>query len=343
MRPPRRALSVLAAAVLGATAPVATASPASAAGSLLTVLSMPAGAHAGVARAVNNRGVIVGQIDSRAVRWSATGQLSYLARQSGWIESAAVAVNNGGTAVGWARVSADTTIAVWWNADGSVGKAMRVGAPSAYTGINDRGDIVGWSFDATAGRTEPIEVVNGRLAWLSDELSTDWSGALAGVADDGQPSVVGRINDGTATYGVEVGIAPPGIGGWMSLGDNANPVAISRDGTVIAGTDRGQAAIWRLGAQPHTGYPTWTRETIALPTPNGNGLVQAMSRNGTKFAGLALFPFGVSVGFFYDSAAGRATTMSELYAHPYGVNDAGVVVGSAIIPGTNQSGPVAWK
>lgn len=109
-------------------------------------VSGPAG---GNAMAINNRNQMVGQIRSSvgiyplAARWNPDGALTHLAPQTARI-ARAVAINDGGMAVGEAEVTRYDNHAMVWGPDGKVTDLGTFGGTfSAATHVNAAGQVLG--------------------------------------------------------------------------------------------------------------------------------------------------------------------------------------------------------
>jgi probable HAF family extracellular repeat protein len=131
----------LAVAGLSVTTLVAIAAPASAA-TRITDLGVPKGSLVSQAADINASGVIVGDNETRAVRWTDT--ITVLPSLGG--PSSAYAINAEGTAVGWSNDAENLAYAVKWDSAGAL--TTLEGGDSAR-GINDSGVIVGTRWAGT--------------------------------------------------------------------------------------------------------------------------------------------------------------------------------------------------
>ncbi|GAA0931761.1 hypothetical protein GCM10009557_94650 [Virgisporangium ochraceum] len=210
-------------------------------------LALPSGASGGVAQGVGADGTAVGEAwwpdgDSKAVRWSASGEVTVLASTTRW--AAAYAVGDDGTVYG--TLDDGATPYAWGT--GGAGRALPTPAGST------KGKVFGVAGDYAYGHVGTLEATRksgdkqgggGEPRWVRWQLSTgavvevtglsasgvDATGAVAGSAQRDGHRYPARWRDGTIAE-------LPGTTGGV--------VATSRDGTRLAGlTDGGVPTVWR--------------------------------------------------------------------------------------------------
>jgi probable HAF family extracellular repeat protein len=149
---------------------------------------------------INNAGTVVGEAQKfaasgatlgwRAVRWNASGTAAFELQNLGG-DSAALAINNAGTAVGYSAGRA-----VRWNASGGLTELGNLGSASRAWAINEAGTAVG-----RAQKLESASVVNDRaVRWNASGTAATELGNLGTINGLGQTEAR-DINDAGTTVG----------------------------------------------------------------------------------------------------------------------------------------------
>jgi Protein of unknown function (DUF3466) len=168
-----------------------------------TLTPYPSGLTTDQAYAVNGSGTVVGYADDDlphgytaafAARWDGSSQsasiLSDLGEPSYLTDSKAIAVNNSGTAVGYATLPYSYRQAMRWDGAGTAatvldGLAGNIGRSEAYS-INDSGTAVGYGSISDANRNYGTRAVRwgaaGTAATQLDDLGTDPFGSTDSAA-----------------------------------------------------------------------------------------------------------------------------------------------------------------
>ncbi len=151
------------------------------------------------ALSVNSHGQVVGSTLNRAARWDA-GVLVPLATPSGY-QSQATAINDGGVAVGQINSRAAVRQAVRWDSSGRAMTALPGLSSSGEgiaTALNTTGQVAGASTNAS-GQTHAVVWQGGRATDLGT-LGGTRSSAEA-INDLGQTVGYSRLSDETVTHG----------------------------------------------------------------------------------------------------------------------------------------------
>ena len=148
------------------------------------------------AAAISASGVIVGWAQntystSRAFRWTRAGGMRDLGTLVGGESSGAMAVNSAGEVVGWSDNGRGQTVAVRWDTSGAILSLLPLSTDDGRaTGINDRGEIVGYSdicvyYDcsSTAFRWSQPAGATNPLAGKSYAYAIDSAGNVVGQVD----------------------------------------------------------------------------------------------------------------------------------------------------------------
>jgi hypothetical protein len=188
------------------------------------------GSTSAYANAMNNAGTVVGwaykyaegsdlSLGTRAVRWDYTGtvatELGNLGTDStgSAVLAEAVAVNNGGTAVGYAPKYVDGSLkgtrAVRWDASGTV--ATELGILGTYSdgttysqayALNDAGTAVGWVDKYVDGSRQGNRAVRwdytGTVATELGNLGFDWSSQAYAINNAG--TAVGNVGSAAVIW-----------------------------------------------------------------------------------------------------------------------------------------------
>ena len=157
-------------------------------GSVIDLGILPGGNYS-AATAVNNAGQVVGRADQdeheQAVLWSPSGGITNLGTWN------AAAINDLGQAVGSAYVGIYRHSLLYSEATGLVDIGMPGGVNSRATGINNLGQIVGWSGDSSSQTTAWLRQSDGTVVSLGTlGRPQSWT---TGINNSGQ--VVGYYYD----------------------------------------------------------------------------------------------------------------------------------------------------
>src|SRR5208337_4216405 len=140
--------------------------------------------------AINSSGQIVGVIDRRhpsgAFLWTKTTGIQDLGSISG--TSDATAINNSGQVVGSFGTVGDEQALIWSQATGFQDLGTLGGCCSQATGINDSGQVVGWSY-TTSGETHPffwtLSAGMQDLGFIGEALGINNVGQVVGSYSNG--------------------------------------------------------------------------------------------------------------------------------------------------------------
>ena len=295
-----------------------------------------------------------GRRELTSVTWekSTTGVDIIAIGQYNGLYTMLVDINDNGLAVGWGY--ADTPEgqrerAISWK-DGVFTDLGTLGGNfSRAHQANNAGVIVGESQDAT-GRYSPVVWENGVIRALP-RLSPDnpFAGGNAQAINE-RGDIVG--NDYSDVYGIRA-VLWPAAGGVVDLGKLPNTdfswaTGISSDGTIM-----GQSLFW----SPTTGYSgrpfIWrdgTQSEVVLPpggAPIGSDIATGQMFNdaGDFLAFVQAEPnyFGRAMVFRNGAfeTLGMLPNASQQLSMPYGLNEAGDVVGTAF--GVFNFNPVLWS
>lgn len=194
----------------------------------MTPLGSLPGLPSSLANGINDAGAIVGfaftndHLHTRAFVWREGTGMQAL-EDLGGDASLAQAINAAGTSVGWAYDASGILHAVSWNSAGQVTDLNPPGAISEALGINNRGDIVGWVFGATASASH---------AWLWKHDGTQVDLKTLG----GAGSQAFAVNDALVVVGVsDRRVRPPVAFVWapnsgmhdVGFGSNSQALAIN--------------------------------------------------------------------------------------------------------------------
>ncbi|HEY4232435.1 MAG TPA: hypothetical protein VGM76_03350 [Lacipirellulaceae bacterium] len=256
----------------------------------------------------------------RAVRWDASGtiptELGNLGTDaiSGYTYAIAYALNDAGTAVGYAYkvVSGSGQRAVRWDASGtaatelgSLGTNANGFALAAAYAVNGSGTAVGYSEKYVAGSNKGNRAVrldsSGTAATEPGNLGTDSSGVTSAIAT--------ALNDGGTTVGWSL---------KYTAGSSLGQRAVRWDASGTAATELGSLGTSAGGATFGNAYAV-----------NGGGTVVGISRK---------FVAGKNVGdraVRWDATGTAATKLGNLgtdasgtsNSSAYAVDDAGAAVG----------------
>ncbi|MEU4765894.1 hypothetical protein AB0H12_21810 [Actinosynnema sp. NPDC023794] len=140
--------------------------------------------------AINEAGVVVGNRDTKALRW-AGDQVTVLST-SGGVANSPQAINERGDVVGWTTDASGTRRATLWRAGGG-SVTLNVPGRSEAVAVNDRGDVIGWT--GSAGSPRGFLWRDGKVVYL---------GSLGGtrslpVALNERGTIVGESTTADAT------------------------------------------------------------------------------------------------------------------------------------------------
>jgi len=257
-----------------------------------------------------------------------------LATPTGYVSAVAAAVNNLGIAVGYATDAAFGTIAVKWNHSGSVTSLGTLPGDdfSAALGINDRGQIAGYSGNSTAGTDHAVE-------WNAQGAITDLGASPGQITD----SEAHAINDRGEVVGSDQ-TAPRIITAtrWSANGtiDNFGLADIDTvgDTTVSAVNDRGEMAGYQFVIHGRPSPIRWNADASYLQLPvlpdarGGGGQANGINNLGITVGLSPTSAFHVFDAVSWDTK-GDITDLGGLPggigSSANGINDPGVTVGSA--------------
>lgn len=343
----RRLVAVGMCAAAGTVMPLAATSPAATAVTPVTrYVAVDLGSlGGGFARAtdLNESGVVVGwswladDVTVRAFRWTEPTGMVALGSLGG--DAQAAAVDESGRIVGWSETADGEQHAVLWRAGGSIVDLGTLPGDewSEALAITDDGTVLGVSAGADG---------IGRRSFVWDEAL----GARALSLPDGL--VASDLNDAGWIVG-NPGFVDDPVGGFRELdtlgGSSAVAQAVNAAGAVAGsadlypGDEASQAVLWDaagvptgLGTLPGVGPYTDGCCTGALDL-NATGIVVGW---GTVDGD------DVSRAFVWDAAAGIRDlgTLGGEEATAYAVNDAGLVVGEAMVgDGTWRTNATMWR
>jgi uncharacterized membrane protein len=333
----RHTFAFLAVAAIGcqgeaSTAPLAVAAPTLARLTPLAAsfkyqdLGFPAGYVEGVARAINDSGVVVGEVRNgttlRPARWT-NGLKELLALPVGVAVGRAWDVNASGTVVGHGHDITLREYPLRWNSSG-VAILGDLGQGGAAKGVNGHGLVVGY-------------VKSG-----STHLPARWS-ASGSVTTLALPAgYVSGFAEHVNSAGDIIGTVRDGLGNDMAWLWRANGASLAV-GSTLTGISRGidiassgAAAVWGITAA--TGYAARTAPPYASATILFAGDVKRMS-NKERYV-------GNSQGQAYTLQGGTSVLLplpAGFSGAAYGVNSCGNVVGSAAYSFGGLPRPVRWN
>lgn len=264
----------------------------------------------------------------RLFRWTKDGGFSFINRPDGWLQYNDVRLSHdGSTIVGSASIAGNpATRGFRWRQ--STGHSLLDPVPgediTSATGVSADGDlVVGHSNKSTsysaavrwnaAGQVERLgEPGNGQfLQHRATAVSLDGS-VVVGVGETFATSQAVRWTQDTGFTGL----------GWLEAGDISSPVAVSADGTAIAGW----STIEPYDANPNPSFRPfrWT---------SGTGMVQ-LEAAGDSYATDMSGDGGFIVGGSFDGAvlwdpSNHAVLIEHLLGSVLGLNLNGVHLASA--------------
>lgn len=342
----RRLVAVAVCAAAGSVVPVAATAPVTSAATPVTrYVAIDLGSlGGGFARAndLNESGVVVGwswladDVTVSGFRWTEPTGMVALGSLGG--DAQAAAVDESGRIVGWSETADGEQHAVLWRAGGSIVDLGTLPGDewSEALAITDDGTVLGVSAGADG---------IGRRSFVWDEAM----GIRALALPDG--FVASDLNDAGWMVGNPGFVTEP-VGGFRELdtlgGGSAVAQAVNASGAVAGsadlypGDEPTQAVLWDvagvpigLGTLPEVGPYTPGCCTGALDL-NANGIVVGW---GTVDGD------DVSRAFVWDAAAGIRDlgTLGGEEATAYAVNDAGLIVGEAMVgDGTWRTNATMW-
>jgi probable HAF family extracellular repeat protein len=303
------------------------------------------GGSSSVALAVNDYGQVVGSsstvgdAEQHAFSWTAAGGMVDLGTFGG--RTAATGVNNNGLVVGYSDDSSTRRALVWTAADGMVDIGSLGGGSSAAFGVNDSGQVVGWS-----------EVITGQaphaFVWTLAEGMTDlgtlgdpsWQSVATAINESGQivgwsrSSKLGDVHAFSWTAG----------GGMVDLGTlggtRSSAEAVSDSGQVVgsshlAGDAEMRAFSWTTTGMVNLGVLTSGSTLSAAAGVNSSGQVV-----GYSYLHPAPEPHAVSWtsgGALIDLGTLGGTTSAAA-----AINESGLIAGySTLADGTQHA--VVWS
>jgi hypothetical protein len=257
-----------------------------------------------------------------------------------------VDINDNALAVGWGYAATPQGFrerALSWK-DGVFTDLGTLGGFSRAHQTNNAGVIVGESEDA-AGRFSAVVWENGVIRPLP-RLMPDYSGGSGNAqAINERGDIVG--ND--SFFGFAHAVLWPVTGGVVDLGllpgsDISWATGISRDGTVmgqsISFSQIGRPTLWRGGTMSEIALPPGAR-----PIGNDVATGQMFNDAGDFLADIGTDPFSTGRAIVFRNGAFETLAMlpnAQLQlSKPYGLNEAGDVVGLAY--GPFNFNPVLWS
>ncbi len=323
MRSTARILALVSAAVVAAggalVGTAAAAAPAPASVYRIIDLGTRGGGGSSSAAAINARGHIAGQSNGHAVLWR-DGRIVDLGLLPGGAVSFATDLNDRDEVVGYAATAAGTTHAFVWR-DGRMRDLGAMAGDNSYAfGINNAGDIVGWS--ATEANNNGLHAIRWRGGRMID-LEPDLQYSIArDITDDGW--IVGLRS--TPTHPANAW----GVAWWHG---SATMIMADTGDMPMAANDRHEA-VGIFGTLVAGG------QTTQLPTPAGATVIQAYGLNNrTQVVGFTDF-----TAVLWDHGTTiELPGLSAGVTGAYDINDRGQIVGtSATTPeGINQHA-VLW-
>jgi probable HAF family extracellular repeat protein len=112
-------------------------------------------------KAINEAGVVVGNRETKALRWK--GDQVTVLSTSGAVANGPQAINERGDVVGWTTDASGTRRATLW-LGGDRPVTLNVPGRSEAVAVNDRGDVIGWTGSPTAARAFLWQ--NGKVTYL---------------------------------------------------------------------------------------------------------------------------------------------------------------------------------
>ncbi|TCO46513.1 hypothetical protein [Actinocrispum wychmicini] len=150
----------------------------------MTVLPLLPGTTTGMARGINDAGVVVGNSGSFPVRWEIDGTITKLPL-SGSGSAQGDHINNHDVVAGWAAISSPSNQhAARWANGGFTDLGTLSGDSNSWTeGINDAGVVVGFSYPTDAERA--VRWTVGGVIQQLPSLAGGGSGRANGINDSG--------------------------------------------------------------------------------------------------------------------------------------------------------------
>lgn len=247
--------------------------------------------------ALNEAGVVVGTSGDHAFRWQ-DGRLTDLGTLGG-ATSSAVGVYESGVIAGTSTDTLGRSHAVIWRGGGIVDLSFGTAA-----GINDLGQVIGERVVAVGPRR--LIWVDGKLIDLGDTGSAAFA-TLRLLWHDGRTTYLGRVPDGTYTYGINnrgdiIGTFPEPPGQPCGCTSSAG---IKHDGQVTT-----------FGSFGRSGYSPASRP---LGYNNAGDVVGLAAINGSESR-----PFR-----WHDGTLTELPILGGYEGAAFGVNDTGLAVGYA--------------
>jgi probable HAF family extracellular repeat protein len=282
---------------------------------------------------INASGEVVGASDlsgdivKHAIKWTQAGGMQDLGTLSGFDSSFALGVNTSGQVAGYAFDSSDTQNchAVLWGADGSIQDLGTLGGSvGVATGVNDSGVVSGYS---DAGLGSPLVAFVWRASTGMQKLSSNNS-----IANAIGPSTVAGyyVNKALVQHAAMWGIGT----GFKDLGTLGGSYSVAF-GLNVQNIVVGSSEVTRGGGNVH-GF-VWTKSTGMkdLGTlPGGNySAANAVNSHGV-ITGVANLSNGDQHAVVW-SASGTIVdigTLGGVAAYSTGINAAGQVAGSSLVP-----------
>lgn len=191
----------------------------------------------GMANAINDAGLVVGNSNGQATLWNGTS--TTILGGLGGASSNATGINNLGQIVGYGS-NGTTTVAALWNGTTPAVLGGLAGITNYYaTGINNSGQISGYGWAQTTNITFSALLWNGTTPTLLSGLPTCQfcaPGAPAAYAINNSGQVAGQSNGSNGQALLWNGSTPTSIGVGVAQG-------INNAGQVV-GVSNKQAVVW---------------------------------------------------------------------------------------------------
>ena len=301
-------------------------------------VGVPTGGIMGVS-GINRFGTVVGTAGSgssqRAFTWGAATGFTYLDPLPGYMYSSASGINDSGQVIGgshssapyvylnraclWEGQSAVTDIGTWPSGDYS--------PYSTALGINDEGQVIGYSTSATGASSPFIWTESTGMQHLSG-VDPAVSAIPRAINDSGM--VVGGHGSNAFIWTSSMGMTDLNVDTTADM-SNITALAVNNAGQVLCGrystSSIGQPFIWRDG------------RTVATIGPLPGSRYPGLAADDINDLGQVVGSSGEHIPFIWDPIEGiqalpMQTGFSICWARA--VNDEGIIVGSGMDSSGNE-------